>query len=135
MNKQSKFSKFFYSWKGLSVILSIISIAMPAFIDSMLVKNEALLFRIGVDVICFFTFSVVFGSCVYLSYLSDKRLERWAEEEKLCICGHEKIHHRNGKCSVVIKQHQEWLSSTQGCILIELCSCTEFHFGAQKRMK
>lgn len=132
MNKQSKFSKFFYSWKGLSIILSIISIAMPAFIGSMLVKNEAPLFRIGVDIFCFFTSSVIFGLLIYLQYLSDKRLERWAEEEKLCICGHEKIHHINSKCSVVIKHHQEWLDSTKGCILIELCSCTEFHFRAQK---
>ena len=132
MNKQSKFSKFFYSWKGLSVILSIISIAISIFIDSMLVKNEAPLFRIGVDIFCFFTSSVIFGLLIYLQYLSDKRLERWAEEDKLCICGHRKIHHINSKCSVVIKQHQEWLSSTQGCILVELCSCIEFHFGAQK---
>ena len=131
-NKQSKFSKFFYSWKGLSIILSILSIATVTFIDSVLIKNEVLRVRIGLDVFCLFMFSVMFSFCIYLQYLSDKRLERWAEKEKLCICGHEKIHHTNGKCSVVIKQHQEWLSSTQGCILIELCSCTEFHFRAQK---
>ena len=131
-NKQSKFSKFFYSWKGLSIILSILSIATVTFIDSTLVKNEVLRVRISLDVFCFFMFSVIFGACIYLQYLSDKRLERWAEEDKLCICGHSKGHHKNGKCSVVIKQRQEWLSSTKGCILIELCSCTEFHFGAQK---
>jgi len=62
----------------------------------------------------------------------EKQMSTEKIEPKQCICGHSKGHHKNGKCSVVIKQHQEWLSSTQACILIELCSCTEFHSGAQK---